>query len=53
MIKKIGLYEISKTLGYGATAEVVLGRAPDGRLVAIKVFKMTNKFNTTTQFKMK
>lgn len=38
MVKKIGKYEIGRTLGSGASCKVKLGRDPDsGRNVAIKL----------------
>ncbi|MGX1804136.1 serine/threonine-protein kinase [Nocardia sp. NPDC055321] len=35
--KQLGRYRIHATIGHGAMGEVLLGRAPDGRLVAIKL----------------
>lgn len=36
---RIGKYTIEGNLGYGKTAEVKLGRDPQGQLVALKLFR--------------
>jgi serine/threonine protein kinase len=38
------MYKTVKTLGKGFTAKVKLARAPDGRTMAIKVFKLSNPY---------
>lgn len=41
MATTLGNYELLRTLGKGAFSKVKLARAPDGKMVAIKVHKTT------------
>ena len=37
-------YKIGKVLGSGATAEVVVGEAEDGKQYALKIFDLSSSF---------